>query len=143
MLKRNLQPLSTEGQWQTVDEFSLLGEAGCEYQAAEMFSEILVSIHIPDRVLVEAKQAVVKVLEKEMSNIVVDQAQRTFTILVQTQLSQSLEEPVNEADSRESHSDSRGWGFFLTEKRTSESKSDSAMNYVFINVHLYHEGRLA
>jgi hypothetical protein len=90
---------------------------------------------------VEAKQTVAKVMEKEMSNLVVDQAQRVFTILVQTQVAQSLETPAAEADSSETHSPSRGWSFFLTEKRISETKLGNPMYHVVINVYLYHEGR--
>ena len=101
------------------------------------------SIHIPDRVLVEATQVVAKVVEKEMSNLVADQAQRAFTILVQTQLAQSLETPAVEADSSETHSPSRGWSFFLTEKRITETKLGNPMYHIVINVHLYHEGRQA
>ncbi len=112
-------------------------------RASEKVAEILMSIHIPDRVLVEAKQAVAKVMEKEMSNMVADQAQRVFTILVQTQVAQSLETPAAEADSSETHSPSRGWSFFLTEKRISETKLGNPMYHVVINVYLYHEGRQA
>jgi hypothetical protein len=143
MIKRDETPIYSESRWQTVAELSVRGELGCEHKAAEKVAEILMSVHIPDTVLVEVKQAVTKVMEKEMSNIVADQAQRTFTILVWTQLAQSLETPANEADNRESHSRSRGWGFFLTEKRTSETKFGNAMNHAVINVHLYHEGRPA
>jgi len=140
MIKRDKQPVYSESRWQTVAEFSLSGELGCEHKAAEKVAEILVSVHIPDRVLVEAKQVVAMVMEKEMVRIIADQAQRTFTILIWTQLAQSVETHATEADSGELHSRSRGWGFFLTEKRISEAKLGNAMNHVVINVHLYHEG---
>jgi hypothetical protein len=138
MIKRDDEPVHTKSRWQTEAELSLHGVLGCEYEAAEKVAEILVSVHIPDRVLVEAKQAVTMVMEKEMSNIEADQHQRTFTILVQTQLSQPLETPTNEIDSRELHSRSRCWGFFITEKRTSETNAE---DHVVISIHLYHEGR--
>jgi len=141
MLNSNQQPLSNEGQWQTIVKFSLLGEAGCERQAAKMISEILVSVHIPDRIIVEAKQAVSSVMEKEMLYKVADQIQRIFTI--QIQLSQSVESLAKEADRSETHSRSRVCGFFLTEKRISDTKLGNAMNNIVINVHFYHEGRLA
>jgi hypothetical protein len=143
MIRYDGQPVNSESRWQTVAELSLRGELGCEHEALEKVEEILVSIHIPDRVLAEAKQAVAKVVEKAMSNIVVEQVQRTFTILVQTQLAQSLETPAAEADSSETHSPSRGWNFFLTEKRISETKLGNPMYHIVINVHLYHEGRQA
>jgi hypothetical protein len=143
MIKREEKPVYSESRWQTVAELSLRGKLGCEHEASEKVAEILVSIRIPDRVLAEAKQAVAKVVEKEMSNIVVDQVQRTFTILVQTQLTQSLETPAAEADSSETHSPSRGWSFFLTEKRISKTKLGDPMYHIVINIHLYHEGRQA
>ena len=143
MLKSNQQPLSTEGLWQTVVEFSLPGEAGFEHQVAEMVSEILVSVHVPDRVLVEAKQAVSKVMEKEMSCIVADQIQRIFTILVQIQSVQSFEMPVNGDNREELHSSPRGWGFFLTEKRILGTELGYAVDHVVMSIHLYHEGHLA
>ncbi len=140
MTKRDQPPISSEGQWRTVAELSLRGELGCEHEAMEKLAEILVSIHIPDRVLVEAKQTVSRIMEKEMSHIVADQAKRTFTILVRTQFAQSLEMSVNEAGHRELHSRSRGWGFFLTEKRISETELSNAVDQVVINVYLYQEG---
>lgn len=140
MIKREEKPVYSESRWQTVAELSLRGKLGCEHEASEKVAEILVSIHIPDRVLAEANQAVAKVVEKEMSNLVADQAQRAFTILVQTQLAQSLETPAAGAISSEKHPSSRGWGFFLTEKRILETKSGIPMCHFVINVHLYHEG---
>jgi hypothetical protein len=140
MIKRDEKPLYSESRWQTVAELSLRGEGDCELEAAEKVAKILVSVHIPDRILMEVKQAVTKVMEKEMSNIVADQAQRMFTLLVLIQVSQSLEIPINEADNRESHSRSRGWGFFLTEKKTPETELGNKMIHFVINVHLYHEG---
>ena len=142
-MTRDGKPVYSESRWQTVAELSLCGEMGCEHEALEKVAEILVSIHIPDRVLVDAKQAVARVIEKEMSNMVADQAQWALMILVKTQLTQLLETPANEADSRESHSLSRGWGFFLTEERASETEFGIPMYHVVINVHLYHEGRHA
>jgi predicted PilT family ATPase len=141
MIKRDEKPVYSESRWQTVAELSPRGELGCELEAAEKVAKILVSVHIPDRILMEVKQAVTKVMEKEMSNIVADQAQRIFTIRVRTQVSQSLETPANEADSRESLSRLRAWGFFLTEKRASETELGNKMNHVVINIHLYQEGR--
>ena len=141
MLNSSQQPLSNEGQWQTIVKFSLRGEAGCELQAAKMISEILVSVHISDRNIVEAKQAVSSVMEKEMLYRVADQIQRIFTI--QIQLSQSVESLAKEADQSEAHSRSRGCGFFLTEKRISDTQLGNAMNNIVINVHFYHEGRPA
>jgi len=142
-MTRDEKPVYSESRWQTVAELMLRGELGCEHEASEKVAEILVSIHIPDRVLVEAKQAVAKVIEKEMSNMVADQAQWAFTILVKTQLNPLLETPANKADSRESHSLSRGWGFFLTERRASDTEFGIPMYHVVINVHLYYEGRQA
>ena len=140
MIMHDEKPVYSESQWQTVAELPLHDELGCEREAAEKVAAILVSVNIPDRILVEAKKAVTKVIEKEMSNLTVDQTQRIFTILVRTQVSQYSEMPANESDCRESHSHLRGWGFFLTEKRILESKLGNAMNNVVIDVHLYHEG---
>jgi len=143
MIKREEKPVYSESRWLTVAELSLRGELGCEHEATEKVAEILASIHIPDRVLAETKQAIANVVEKEMSNIVVDQVQRIFTILVQTQLAQSLETPATEADNGETHSPSRGWSFFLTEKGISGTKLGDPMHHIVISVHLYHEGRQA
>jgi len=78
MMTRDEKPVYSESRWQTVAELSLRGELGCEHEASERVAEILMSIHIPDRVLVEAKQAVAKVIEKEMYNMVADQARLTL-----------------------------------------------------------------
>jgi hypothetical protein len=141
MIKREEKPVYSESRWQIVAQFSLRGKLGCEHEASEKVAEILVSVHIPDRVLVDAKQAVAKVMEKEMSRIVADQAQWAFTIIVQTQLAPSIEAPANEADNREPSSGYSGWGFFLTENRAPETELGNKMNHVQISVHLYKEGR--
>ena len=141
MIKRGVNTYNSENRWLTVAELSLRGEVGCEHKASEKVAEILVGIHIPDRVIMEAIQAVAKVMEKEMLNIETDQAQQAFTIIVQTQLAQSLEIPAAEAISGDTHPSSRGWSFFLTEKRITDTMSGLPMCQLLINVHLYHEGR--
>jgi len=140
MLNSNQQPLSNEGQWHTIVKFSLPGEVDCERQVAELIAELLVGVPIRDGIIEEAKQAVSKVMEKEMFYMVADQIQRIFTI--QIQLSQSVEALIEEADNMKSHSRLIGSGFFLTEKRTSDTELGSGTNNIVINVHFYHEGLL-
>lgn len=140
MLKDDQHPEFSEGQWQTVAEFSLRGEAGCENQAAEMVAEILVSVRVPDQVRIEAKRAVTRAIEKELSRVLADQAQRTFTILVRTQSTQLLETTANAADRGELHWVPKSWGFFLTERLVTETKLVIEMHHVVMSFHLYHEG---
>ena len=143
MLMYNQESVSSGGRWQTVAEFSLLSEADCEYMAADRVAGILAGILIPDHVLMEVKQAVSRAIEKELSRVLADQPQRTFTISVRTQSAQSLEIPVNEADRGDLHTRTKGWGFFLTEIISTETEWGNEKNHTVISVHLYHEGHTA
>jgi len=142
MIKRDQPEIPFDARWQTVTELSFYGVSGCEYKAIEKVAEILASAHVPESILMEAKQAVACVIEKEISTFVSDQVQRSFTILVQAQLSEPLEYSIIEADGMKLNSGSRGIGFFLTEKRTLETESGNIVNHVFISVHLYREDHL-
>jgi len=141
MLKRNQWSISSEGQWQTIAEFSLHDEVGSENQAAEMVAKILVGVPVPDQILREAKQAVTEAIENELSRELAHQAQRILTILVWIQSAQLLEAPADEADYGDSRSLPKGWGFFLTEKILKETKLSSEMDRVVISLYLYHEGK--
>jgi hypothetical protein len=143
MLKRDQQPTSSKSQWQTVVEFSLDVEAGCEHQAAKMVSEILMSIRVTDQVLTDAKQAVTRAMEKELSRVLADQTQRTFTVLIMTQSAQLLETPANATGRRELDLQPKGWGFFLTEKIMNDTELGNEMNHVVMSLHLYQEGHQA
>lgn len=143
MLRRNQQQTPSEGQWQTVAEFSLRGEAGCEHQAAAMVAEVLARVRVPDSVLIEAKDAVTRAMGNELSRVLADQAQRTFTILIRAQAALLLETPANASDRREISLRQNGWGFFLTGRMTTDTELGNEMHHVVMSLHLYQEGHPA
>jgi hypothetical protein len=140
MPKHNQPPISFESQWYTVAEFSLRGEAGCEHQAAERTAGILVNLRVPDQVLLEAKQAVSRSIEKELSRMVANQAPRTFTILLRAQPAQIAEVPALDGGPEELKARAKGWGFFLTERNLLETELGNEVHRFVISVYLYHEG---
>jgi hypothetical protein len=140
MVKREEPPLYSAGQWQKVGEFSLHSELGCEQEAQEKIAEILASAHITGRALIDTNQAVTTVMEKEISSTLRNQTHWTFTIFVNNKLVQSLRASMNLAENCESSSGSSCWGFFLTEKRTSETMSSITLHHIDISIHLYQEG---
>jgi hypothetical protein len=142
MLGRDQQHPSSEGQWQTVAEFPLRGEAACADQAAAMVAEILTRARVPDRVLIEAKEAVARRME-ELSRPAADQPQRSFTILVRTQSARLLEMPANAASHQESRLRPKGWGFFLTDRITTDAEMGDEVHHLVVSLHLYQEGHPA
>jgi len=139
MPKHNRQPISSKGQWQTVVEFSLPDEVDRAHKAGEMVAEFLVSIRAPDHFLVEVRQAAIREIEKELSRAMIDQAQRNFTILIQTQSAQLLETLATETSGMEQHTPPKGWGFFLT-KTMAKTGPGGTIDHVVISIYLYYEG---
>jgi hypothetical protein len=134
--------VSSEGQWQTVAEFSLPGEAACAHQAVAMIAEILARVRVPDPVLTEAKQAVTRRME-ELSRLADDQPQRSFTILIRTQSARLSETAANAASRQESRLRPRGWGFFLTDRIMTDAEMGNEMHHLVMSLHLYQEGHPA
>ena len=143
MIKRDQPPLFSKNHWHTVTEFSLPDGTDYENQVAEMVAKALLHFYIPDQILVEVRRAINKAIEKELSEALPIQAQLTFTILIRTHQKQSLEAAEFGSDSEKLHSRSRGWGFFLTERRTSGTEVVYPTNRVVISIHLYQEGQPA
>ena len=140
MVKRDKIPILSKNHWHTVAEFLLLDGADYWNQTAEVIAIVLMSFCIPDQIIVEVQWAVSQAIEKELSKALPIQAQQTFTIMIRAQQKQILEGPEHGSDSEKSHPRSRGWGFFLTEKRTSEPEAGYPMDHVVISIYLYQEG---
>jgi hypothetical protein len=140
IIKRDQQPVYAESPWRTVAELSLGDEAGCEHEAAEKVGQILARVRIPDAVLMEAKQAVTRTMERELSRPVSHQAQRTFTILIRAQAAHLPESP---SDCGEVPPRPTGWGFFLTGKMTRDTELGDETHHVVMSLYLYQEGHLA
>jgi len=143
MTKLNQPTTSSENRWQTLAEFSIRGETGCENQIAEMIGEILISVPVPDQVLMEIKHEINRAMAKELSQPPFDQSQIIFKVLVLIRSEGSFETPVNDTDRRKLGACTSGWGFFITEKRVSETESGYRTDRFTISLHLYHEGRQA
>lgn len=139
----NLPPTSSESQWQTLAEFSIRGKTGCEIQIPEMIGEILISVPVPDQVLMEIKHEIFRAMERELSQAPLDQSQRIFKVLVLIRSEESFEMPAHDSDREKLGSRASGWGFFITEKRISDAESGYRIDRLTINLHLYHEGRQA
>jgi hypothetical protein len=143
MTKLNQPPTSSESRWQMLAEFSIRGETGCEIQIAELVGEILISVPVPDQVLMEIKHEINLAMERELSQAPFDQSQRIFKVLVLVRSEESFEKPVNDTDRGNIGSRTSGWGFFITEKRISETESGYRIDPFTISLHLYREGRQA
>ena len=61
MIKSDRPEIPFDTRWQTVIELSFDGASGREYEAIEKVAEILACTHVPESVLLEAKQAVARV----------------------------------------------------------------------------------
>ena len=141
MIKRYQPPLFPENHWHTVAQFSLPDGADYENQATETVAKALLHFCIPDQILAEVQRAINNAIEKELSEALPIRAQRTYIILIRTQQKQSLGTVEFGNESEMLHSRSRGWGFFLTERRTSGTEVGYPTNRVVISVHLYQEGQ--
>ena len=139
MITRHQQPVYSESRWQTIAELSLCGGAGCELEAVERVTQILVRVRVPDPVLMEAKRAVTRIMERELSRAVADQARRTFTIVIRAQAAGLSESP---SDDRDVPLRLGGWGFFLTSKVMTAADLDDT-HHVVMSLHLYQEGHPA
>ena len=140
MLKHAQTSISSESRWHTVAEFSLHGEDGCETSAAERMAELLVSFWAPDQVLLAATQALTRAIEMEMSRLVANPAQRTFTILLRVLGEQEPGVPAAWVGHNEPNLYPKGWGFFLTEKFVKTIEMGNEIHHVVISVCLYPEG---
>ena len=61
MIKSDRPEIPLDTRWQTVLELSFDGASDREYEAIEKVAEILACTHVPESVLMEAKQAVARV----------------------------------------------------------------------------------
>jgi hypothetical protein len=140
MIKRDQGSVYSESRWQTVASLSLGGEAGCEYEAAESVGRILARARIPDPVLMEAKRAVARTMEKELSRTGADQAQRTFTIVIRTHLAHLSEGPFEPGEVSPRPA---GWGFFLTGMMMTDTELGGETHHMAMSLYLYQEGQPA
>jgi hypothetical protein len=142
MLQVDQYSISSDGQWQTVAEFSLRGEAACAPQAAAMVAEVLARVRVPEPVLTEAKQAVTRRMEA-LCRPAGDQTQRSFTILVRIQSARRSETPANAGGRQESRLRPKGWGFFLTDRIMIDGEMGTEMHRLVVSLYFYQEGHPA
>jgi hypothetical protein len=137
MLEDDPDPQCSEGRWRTVVEFSLGGEAVRAHQAAAMIAEMLRSVHAPDPVLKEAEQAIIRRMD-EWSRPADNQPPPSCTILVRSQSASRPGAPADAAGPETWNIERKGWGFFLTERMTSDSANGTQR--LVLSLHLYQEG---
>jgi hypothetical protein len=130
----------THEKWQKAAEFALTGDPGWENRMGERVVEILAGLLVSEQTVVEAKQAIIEAIQKEMSRVGSAKRLRTFNVMFLTQAAQLTETPDEEPNRMAPLPHPKGWGFFLTEKTVKKTGASSEMDHVVISVHLYHEG---
>ncbi len=138
--------------WQTLIEFTLSGEAGSEYMAADRVVEAMQTLNWSAVSLEQLKLTLTTAVRNVMERSHLDRSDASLIIRVlipeesetPQEAGQAGDEPnkgqISEETTQQiSRSSSRGWGFFLIQKQADETPTSVEKSPHLIELFLYRE----
>jgi hypothetical protein len=138
--------------WQTLVEFTLSGELGCERLAADRVAEAVQKLNWPAALQERLKLALVKSVRNVLEHSRLDGSEASLIVRVLVPQSSGAAEEGGQAGNepgqgrgsarvtrQASRSSSRGWGFFLVQKQEDNPPALAGESHYLIELFLYQE----